>query len=218
MLLNDNLQIDWSEIEATTIDDLLEAIDHGILVSKLAASLSRKLEKDQNYCYCMALAGMVHDIGKLKLGNFIYGRKEDTLIIEEMKYVRMHPIIGQEILKKQGFSDVIVESVYHHHENYDGSGYPRNIKGENIPFGARILRVCDVFSALISDRRYRKAYDLDTAIELMIEEVKNFDMKVFLAFLEVVHSDEFNEIQNFISTINQKNYYQENHYQRLLEI
>ncbi len=52
----------------------------------------------------------------------------------------------------------------------------------------------------------------------MIEEVKNFDMKVFLAFLEVVHSDEFNEIQDFVNTINQKNYYQENHYQRLLEI
>jgi putative nucleotidyltransferase with HDIG domain len=218
MLLNDNLQIDWSEIEAITLNDLLEAIDHGILVSNLAASLSKKLGMDQSYCYSMALAGMVHDIGKLKLGSFLYGKNEDTLIVEEMKYVRMHPIIGEEILKEQDFSGIIVESVYHHHENYDGTGYPSNIKGENIPIGARILRVCDVFAALVSDRRYRKAYDIDTAIELMIEEVKNFDMKVFLAFLEVVHSDEFSGIQDYIYNINEKNYFQGNHNQRLYEI
>lgn len=159
----------------------------------------------------MALAGMVHDIGKLKLGKYLYGRDKNSLIVEEMKYVRMHPIIGQEILKEQDFSHIIVESVYHHHENYDGSGYPRNIKGENIPFGARILRVCDVFAALVSDRSYRKAYDLDTAISLMIEEVKNFDMKVFLALLQVIHSEEYSEIQNYIRTINQKRYFQGNH-------
>jgi putative nucleotidyltransferase with HDIG domain len=211
MLLNDNLQLDWSEIEATAIDDLLEAIDHGILVSNLAASLSRKLGMDQDYCDMMALAGMVHDIGKLKLGKYLYGRDKNALIVEEMKYVRMHPIIGQEILKEQDFSDIILESVYHHHENYDGSGYPRNIKGENIPYGARILRVCDVFAALVSDRNYRKAYDLDTAISLMIEEVKNFDMKVFLALLQVIYSEEFSEIQRFIHTINRKRYYQGNH-------
>jgi len=120
-------------------------------------------------------------------------------------------LIGQEILKEQDFSDIILESVYHHHENYDGSGYPRNIKGENIPYGARILRVCDVFAALVSDRNYRRAYDLDTAISLMIEEVKNFDMKVFLALLQVIYSEEFSEIERFIHTINRKRYYQGNH-------
>ena len=78
----------------------------------------------------------------------------------------------------------------HHHENWDGSGYPDSLRGEEIPYGARILRVCDVFSALISDRPYRKAFDSATAMELMIEEIKNFDIKVFLAFQRIIHRDE----------------------------
>ena len=62
-----------------------------------------------------------------------------------------------------------------------------NLEGKKIPVGARIIRVCDVFSALSSDRPYRKAFDMETVMELMIDEVKNFDMEVFLAFQKVVH-------------------------------
>ena len=65
--------------------------------------------------------------------------------------------------------------------------------GEDIPLGARIIRVCDVFAALISDRPYRKSFDMDTAVELMIEEVKNFDMKIFLAFMRLLHEDGIEE-------------------------
>ena len=67
----------------------------------------------------------------------------------------------------------------------------QNIKEYSIPEGARILRVCDVFAALISNRPYRSAFDVDTAMELMIEEVKNFDMKIFLAFQRMVNADDF---------------------------
>ena len=94
-----------------------------------------------------------------------------------------------EILKEKGYSDFVSESVLYHHENFDGSGYPDNLKEFEIPIGARILRVCDVFAALISDRPYRSAFDVDAAVELMIEEVKNFDMEVFLAFMRVVNSE-----------------------------
>jgi HD-GYP domain-containing protein (c-di-GMP phosphodiesterase class II) len=117
----------------------------------------------------------------------------------------MHPTIGYDILKNYDYSDIILEAVYHHHENYDGSGYPDNLKEKSIPYGARILRTCDVFAALISERRYRAAFDIDTAIDLMVEEVKNFDMEIFLAFLRIVNSDEFDEIQSFIESINKKN-------------
>ena len=98
-------------------------------------------------------------------------------------------------------SDNICSMVLYHHENFDGSGYPFNLLGEEIPLGARILRVCDVFAALISDRPYRKAFDIDTAIQLLIEEVKNFDMRVFLAFQSVIHNErtleELEEIEVF---------------------
>lgn len=206
MLLEDTLELLVSDKEAVLAGDLEEAIDHGILVSKLALLLSKELELDENFCYTMAKAGLVHDIGKLKLGQFLYKRSNNTLTVEEMKYIRMHPAIGYEILQSCDYEEVLLLSVYHHHENYDGTGYPGNLKEEDIPLGARILRICDVYAALISDRRYRVAFDKEMAIKLMIEEVKNFDMKIFLAFLRVVHLDQFNEVDEFVEHINKKIY------------
>jgi putative nucleotidyltransferase with HDIG domain len=192
--------------EAIMRDDLEEAVDHGILVSKLAFVLSKELNMDDEFCYIMAEAGLVHDIGKLKLGQHLYGRSKDTLVVEEMKYIRMHPSIGLGILEEYDYSKLLLDSVYHHHENYDGSGYPCNLVGDNIPIGGRILRICDVYAALISDRRYRAAFDKDTAVRLLIEEVKNFDMQIFLAFLSVVHSEKFKDIDHFVAKINTKNF------------
>ena len=131
---------------------------------------------------------MLHDIGKLKLTSYINGQEQDPLVIEELKYVRMHSTLGYEELKGQGYSDFVLESILYHHENYDGSGYPSNKAGDDIPIGARILRVCDVYAALISDRPYRRGFDISSVMELMIDEVKNFDMQVFLAFQRVVHN------------------------------
>ncbi|WP_082812202.1 HD-GYP domain-containing protein [Clostridium sp. Marseille-P299] len=197
--------LEQSELDDELKEDLDEAIAHGILVSNLAFYLSQELGFSQEYCYEMAKAGMLHDIGKLRLGHLLYGRKKGSLKIEEMKYVRMHPELGYESLKEiGGYSTTILRSIYHHHENFDGSGYPDNIKGEKIPYGARILRTCDVFAALVSDRAYRSAFDIDTAIELMIDEVKNFDMEIFLAFMKVVYSDNFTKIRDYIEEINRK--------------
>ena len=170
--------------------DLSAELRHGIAVSNLAYALSKELGLPHEQCYNLAIAGMLHDIGKLKLRSYINGQEQDPLVIEELKYVRMHSTLGYEELKDQGYSDFVLESILYHHENYDGSGYPSNKAGEEIPIGARILRVCDVYAALISDRPYRKGFDISTVMELMIDEVKNFDMQVFLAFQRVVHKDE----------------------------
>ena len=167
--------------------DLSAELNHGMRVSNLAYAVAKELGLDESQCYELAIAGILHDIGKLKLTGYINGQERDPLVIEELKYVRMHSTLGYEELKGQGYSDFVLESILYHHENYDGSGYPSNKAGEDIPIGARILRVCDVFAALSSDRPYRKAFDIDTVMELMIEEVKNFDMEVFLAFQRVVH-------------------------------
>ena len=79
--------------------------------------------------------------------------------------------------------------VLSHHECYDGSGYPDGLMGEDIPIGARIIKVTDEFAALISDRPYRKAFDIDTAVSIMIDEVKNLDMKVFILFQRLIHEE-----------------------------
>lgn len=173
---------------------LPELILHGICVSNLAYHIGKELGYDEKFCNMLALAGAVHDIGKVKIYAYIYGEEEDALTVEKLRYIRMHSELGYDILKSEGFEEDVLETVLYHHENYDGSGYPENIAGDNIPLSARILRVCDVFAALISDRTYRKAFDVDTAIELMIDEVKNFDMKIFLAFLRVIHTVDINKL------------------------
>lgn len=203
--VRDNHFWDMLKMENTLPEDLEDAWDHGMLVSSLAGMIARQLGQSEEFCREIELAGMVHDVGKLQVGEYLYGRQEGTLAIEEMQYVRLHPVLGFERLKQiGGFSDKVLEAVYYHHENYDGSGYPSNLRGERIPFAARILRVCDVYVALTSERPYRAAFDLETAVELMIDEVKNFDMQIFLALLAVVHSEEMREMQEFTKRSNQK--------------
>ena len=172
-------------------EDVTEGINHGIRVSNLAYCVAKELGLYEEQCHELALAGMMHDIGKLYVSGYLYGRDKDTLKIEEMKYVRLHPRLGYDELMRLDFSDFVLESILYHHENYDGSGYPENLAGDQIPLGAKILRVCDVYAALTSDRPYRSAFDSDTAVELMIDEVKNFDMKVFLAFQRAIHEAEW---------------------------
>jgi len=202
--LNNQSITERFEVEDSMLEDMQDAIDHGIIVSYLAGNLTRELGMDESFCNEMARAGMVHDIGKLKLGEYLYGRRRESLKIEEMKYVRMHPTLGYEILKNMKlYPDVILEGVYHHHENFDGSGYPSNLSGFAIPVSSRILRICDVFAALVSERPYRAAFDIDTAVQMMIDEVKNFDMKIFLAFLRIVNDDKFEVLKNYIKEANE---------------
>ena len=170
--------------------DLSTELKHGIAVSNLAYAVAKEVGLPKDQCYQLAVAGVLHDIGKLKLRSYINGQENNPLVIEELKYVRMHSALGYEELKDQGYSDIVLQSILYHHENYDGSGYPSNLSENSIPLGARILRVCDVYAALSSDRPYRKAFDVSTVIELMIDEIKNFDMEVFLAFQRVVHNNE----------------------------
>jgi putative nucleotidyltransferase with HDIG domain len=174
--------------------NLSKELAHGICVSNLACRIGRELQLPKTQCYDLAVAGFLHDIGKLEIWKYIVGHEEDTLTIEEMKYVRWHASFGAGILQKEGYPQKIVEMVRHHHENCDGSGYPHNLSREDIPYGARILRVSDVFVALTSDRPYRKAFDVETAMELMIEESRYYDLEVFLAFMRVIHGEDLQGI------------------------
>ncbi len=169
--------------------DLISVINHGIAVSNLAYQVGETIGLPQDQCYELALAGVLHDIGKLRLSRYVSG-KENPLVVEEIKYVRRHPQLGCEALQNRGYSSFVLETIYYHHENYDGSGYPQNLQGDEIPLGSRILRVCDTYAALTEKRPYREAFEPETAIRLMIDEIKNFDMQVFLAFMKVVHRDD----------------------------
>ena len=183
-------------------EDLDDNIDHAELVAILVRLLCTQMELPLDFQHQVVMAAYLHDIGKLCLSKNLYGRDKNALQIEETRYMRMHANLGADMLEKCGFTPEICNAVHHHHENYDGSGYPDNLSGENIPWGARILRNCDVFAALVSKRPYRDAFDIDTAIELMIDEVKNFDMEVFLAFQKVVYGENHELIQKLIENNN----------------
>lgn len=185
-----NQYINNKHLLTYTVDD---QVVHAMMVSNLSYAVGKELGLDEEICENLYDAGILHDIGKEKLAAYIY-EENNPLIVEEMKYVRMHSQLGYEILKERGYPEFIQQTVLHHHENMDGSGYPDNLEGEEIPYGARIVRVCDVFAALISERPYRKSFDEETAVELMIEEIKNFDIPVFLAFQRVVHEGEYKNL------------------------
>lgn len=189
MIETEHLDKDVDEISAYLNEDLQTEIAHGIEVSRLAGKLAKELKLDPAFCHDIEVAGMLHDIGKLRASTYLYGGDDDTLNVEKMRYVRMHSTLGHEVVRKEGYSDRVCEMILHHHENYDGTGYPDNLVGEAIPYGARVLRVVDVFVALTSDRPYRKAFDSQTAVELLIEEVQHFDMKIFLTFQSIIHEE-----------------------------
>lgn len=182
VMKNEAVPLAWRQ---TVCDEMR----HGIEVSNLAKMIAEEMQEPAEVCDALEIAGILHDIGKLKLTKYMYS--EEGLIVEQMKYVRQHTKQSYEIVKNAGYDDRIAEAIYYHHENYDGSGYPDNLQKEDIPPLARILRVCDVFIALTTNRSYRKAFDPKTALEIMIDEVEDYDMNVFLAFQRVMHHKVF---------------------------
>lgn len=193
--------------------DAANIIGHSIVVSKLACLVGKEMGIPDELCRELALAGVMHDIGKIQLDSFLEVSQhsktaefrkiqrmvgDGQLDTDEVQYVRMHSKFSYEILKEYGYSDIVLDTVLYHHENYDGTGYPEGLQGTDIPMGARILRVCDVFAALIGKRLYRDAFDVDTAAAIMIDEIKNYDMQVFLAFQRVIHDLETEELLDWL--------------------
>jgi HD-GYP domain-containing protein (c-di-GMP phosphodiesterase class II) len=128
----------------------------------------------------------LHDIGKLAVPDNIL-KKEGPLTKEEREVISRHPETAYNLLKQIPYLQKALEIPYCHHEKMDGSGYPRGLKGEEIPLAARIFAVVDVWDALSSDRPYRKAWSREQVIEyLKAESGKHFDPQVVNVFLTLV--------------------------------
>jgi len=115
----------------------------------------------------MSRAGMLHDLGKLVIMDNIL-RKPRQLTEEEFELIRTHPVVGDKILKPLRFLACEAKAVRHHHERYDGKGYPDGLKGDDIPLIARVVTVADAFDAMTSDRPYRGKRPLATAMEEIV--------------------------------------------------
>jgi diguanylate cyclase (GGDEF)-like protein/putative nucleotidyltransferase with HDIG domain len=149
--------------------------DHLQRVRVYATEIGREIGLGQTELDALQAAALLHDIGKLAVPEHIIS-KPGRLTPEEFEKMKIHPLVGAEILEEVKFPYPVVPIVRAHHEKWDGSGYPFGLAGEEIPIGARILSVVDCLDALASDRQYRRALPLDQAMEIVNSESgKSFD-------------------------------------------
>ncbi len=140
---------------------------HSTAVSRYAEALARALNLPDNEVERIKLGALLHDVGKIGIPENILGRT-GKLSDEEWEIMKQHPVIGAEkVLAPVPSLRDLIPMVKHHHEHWDGSGYPDNLKGKEIPLAARIVAVADTFHALISDRPYRKGLPIEKAIEIL---------------------------------------------------
>ncbi len=159
--------------------------DHGRRVSELAISVAREMALGETEVEEIGRAAIVHDIGKMTLPDAIL-LKPGPLTDDEWKKICEHPRQGYEMLKGIPVLKKASQIVFAHHERFDGTGYPRGLKGTNIPIGSRIFAVVDTYDAITSDRVYRKAASHEEAMQEILRcEGTQFDPEVVRAFCRV---------------------------------
>jgi putative nucleotidyltransferase with HDIG domain len=162
-----------------------ETEGHTQRVTILTERLARSMGVDGDALVHITRGALLHDIGKMGIPDGIL-LKPGQLTEDERTLIRKHPVYAYEMLSPIHFLLPAIDIPYCHHEKWDGTGYPRGLKGEEIPFAARIFPVIDVWDALISDRPYRKGISKEEVRErIRIDAGKHFDPRVVEAFLEM---------------------------------
>ena len=164
-------------------------------LSNYAAALGERLGLTEAEIVALRRAGVVHDIGKVAVPDAVL-LKPGRLTEEEWKLVREHPVVGERICEPLKSFRLVLPIIRHHHEKYDGTGYPDGLRGETIPITARIMQTVDVFDALTTDRPYKKAFSTAVALATMKDEVAKgwWDPKVFHEFEQLVRSSPANAL------------------------
>ena len=164
----------------------LETYGHTQRVTQMAEELSRKMGISEPSLTNIRHGALLHDIGKLSVPDAIL-KKPEPLTEEEMAIMRKHPESAYQFLVQVKYLLPALDIPYCHHEKWDGSGYPRRFRGEEIPLAARIFAVVDVFDALTSDRPYRKAWSKSAALQYIQEQAgMHFDPHVVEMFLRMI--------------------------------
>ncbi len=157
-------------------------------VAELACALATRAGVEDGVLFWFRVGALLHDVGKIVLSSEILN-KSDKLTADEWDVMKLHPGAGADILREINFPYDVNAIVRHHHENWDGSGYPDALRGERIPLWARIVCLADVYDALTSDRSYKGALSHDAAIEVMRRDVRRqFDPALFALFEDVARS------------------------------
>jgi len=181
------------EGKINTIKPLIYAIElrdvytkgHSERVAIYASMFCKYLKFQEKELKDVYFAGLLHDIGKIAIPDSVL-LKPSILNPKEFEIIKYHPVLSANLVEKMPEFSYLKDIVKHHHENFDGSGYPDRLKGESIPLLSRILSLADVFDALTTDRIYRDAFSLTKAIEIMEDMKHKFDPKFFSKFTEFI--------------------------------
>jgi putative nucleotidyltransferase with HDIG domain len=180
-----------SEIHLATVEALAIAIDakdqithdHVYRVQVYACGLGRYFGLTDPEIEALKAGALLHDVGKIAVPDYILN-KPGKLTAAEFDKMKIHTVVGAQIMERINFPYPVVPIVRHHHERWDGNGYPDSLKGEKIPITARVLTVADCFDAVREDRQYRKGMTRDEACQYLSEAAgKQFDPRVVEAFL-----------------------------------
>jgi putative nucleotidyltransferase with HDIG domain len=169
---------------------------HLLRMSHYAKAIAREMELESKYTEAILYASLMHDVGKIGIPDNIL-RKPGKLTPEEWDVMKQHTVIGAQILEKseEEFLKMAENIALSHHEHWDGSGYPRGLKGKEISLASRIVAVADVFEAVTSKRPYKEAFPVETAFNIIKEgRGTHFDPKVVDAFFDI--KDEILQIRN----------------------
>ncbi len=159
---------------------------HSDAVARYAVAIARRLKIPPKEIEIIEAAAMLHDIGKIGISENILN-KPGKLDKEDWKEIKKHPEICLKILNCINFPWDIKPIIHAHHERYDGKGYPRGLKGDEIPLGAKIIAVVDTYDAMISDRAYRKSLDKEAVIkELKRVAGTQLDPEIVKVFIEIL--------------------------------
>lgn len=163
---------------------------HSRRTAKIAVILARRLGSNKRILSAVEQAGLLHDLGKIGTPDDVL-HKSGSLTPDERHLMEQHPIVGNQILKGVAFLEEASILVRHHHERYDGSGYPDGLAGSKIPIGSRILAVADVLDALTTDRPYHKALDFESAVKKMKGDMAHLFDPVVLGALDHIDLQQF---------------------------
>jgi HD-GYP domain-containing protein (c-di-GMP phosphodiesterase class II) len=148
--------------------------------------LGRQLELADDRQTALEHAGLLHDVGKVGVPTSII-QKSGRLDDSEMDAIRLHPARGVELIGNIPFLEEVKSAVLHHHEKYDGSGYPAGLSGSNIPYFARIIGIVDAFDCLTSTRSYRPARGIEETLQVLEQDkYSHFDPQLVDAFVQVI--------------------------------
>lgn len=157
-------------------------------VASYALTLGKEVRLAPWELRALRKAAILHDVGKIGIDESIL-LKPGSLTEEEFNQLKTHSVIGERICRPLGQNRLILEVIRHHHERYDGKGYPDGLAGEDIPIAARIMAVVDAYDALTSDRPYRARRSQEQAVEILKQEAgKQFDPKIATAFISLLET------------------------------